>query len=344
MKIILFSTDSLFVEGGSRRIVEWLEIELVDRGHEVERIYLPEIDAPELILRQMAALRMINFAKADLVICFRPQSHLIQHPKKVLWFIHHVRSFYDLWDTEHRTFPDDDRHRAIRDVVHEADTVALAEASKVFTNSAVVSQRLAKFNGITSEVLYPPLHRPERFRFEEMNDEIVCVSRLQAHKRQHLLVEALEFTRTPVRLRLCGASSGPDYPGRIAEVIERLDLSDRVVFENVWLAETVKQELLARCLAVAYVPENEDSYGYVALEAAHSRKPILTTTDSGGVLEFVEDGENGLVAAPDSRSIAAAMDRLFENQVEAKAMGTSAQARVEKLGISWDAVVERLLA
>ena len=32
-------------------------------------------------------------------------------------------------------------------------------------------------------------------------------------------------------------------------------------------------------LAVAYVPDDEDSYGYPSLEAAHARKAVLTASD-----------------------------------------------------------------
>ena len=344
MRIILCSTDALFVEGGARQIVEWLQEELASRGHEVERIYLPEIDTPELILRQMAAFRMINFERADRVICFRPQSHLICHDHKILWFIHHVRAFYDQWDTEYRPLPADERHTAIRDAVRRADSVAIAEAAAVFTNSQVVSDRLLEFNGAASEVLYPPMREPSRFTSTGMNDEIVYIARVLRPKRQHLLVEALEFTMTPVRVRLCGESSGPEYPEYIEEIAARLGVGDRVTFDHRWISESEKELRLAECLAVAYVAENEDSYGYSTLEAAHASKPVLTLEDSGGVLEFVEDGVNGRVVAADPRAIAGALDEFYTNRVRTAEMGTAARSRVDDLNISWEHVIDRLLA
>jgi hypothetical protein len=41
----------------------------------------------------------------------------------------------------------------------------------------------------------------------------------------------------------------------------------------------------------------------VTLEAFLSRKPVVTCADSGGTLEFVVDGENGFVCAPEPESI-----------------------------------------
>src|SRR4051812_17042746 len=218
MKIALCSSFVPFVSGGYRNIVEWLEVALRDGGHQVERIYLPEVDTPGLLFRQMAAFRFVDLAAADRIICFRPQAHLIPHPHKVVWFIHHLRVFYDLWDNPYRGFPDDAKHRGIRDALRTADTAALHEAAMVFSNSRVVSERLRIYNGIDSELLYPPLLQPERFHFRSMNDEIVCICRFEHHKRQHLLVEALRHCRRPVRLRLCGLGSGSAY----LETLDRL--------------------------------------------------------------------------------------------------------------------------
>ena len=97
MKVALCSTIVPFIGGGARNIVEWLETMLLEAGHSVERVYLPMVDTPELLFRQMAAFRFIDLSMADRIICFRPQSHLIQHTHKILWFIHHIRVLYDLW-------------------------------------------------------------------------------------------------------------------------------------------------------------------------------------------------------------------------------------------------------
>ena len=55
-------------------------------------------------------------------------------------------------------------------------------------------------------------------------------------------------------------------------------------------------------------PFDED-FGYVTLEAFLSRKPVITATDSGGPLEFVDDGVNGSIIAPQPESLADAINR-----------------------------------
>ena len=46
--------------------------------------------------------------------------------------------------------------------------------------------------------------------------------------------------------------------------------------------------------AVAYLPFDEDSLGYCTMEAFQAAKPVLTVTDSGGVLDIVRDRDTGL--------------------------------------------------
>jgi glycosyltransferase involved in cell wall biosynthesis len=345
MRIAICSSIVPFVFGGGRNIVDWLALMLREAGHEVEVVYLPHVDSPELLFRQIAAYRWIDLTEsADRVICIRPPAHFIRHPHKILWFIHHVRVLYDLWDSPYREFPDDPRHRGIRDALHAADTLALHEAERVFSLSHVVADRLRRFNGVESEVLYHPILAPETFRCEDGGDEIVSVCRMEHHKRQHLLLEALRHTRTPVRLRLHGAASDSAYSAQLETLIRQHGLQGRVVLEDRWISDSEKVDVLARSLAVAYVPVDEDSYGYPTVEAAHSYKPVITTSDSGGVLEFVVNGTNGLVADPDPRSVAEAMDRLYLDREATRLMGRNAKARVADLDITWSHVLERLLA
>ncbi len=344
MKVVLASSFVPFINGGARFIVEWLEEKLLEHGHEVERFYLPFIETPEDLLDQVAAFRLMDLSQAgDRLIAFRPPSYVLRHPNKVLWFIHHIRTFYDLWGQPHAPLPTP-QNDAIRQALVHLDTQAISEARQVFTNSQVVSERLRTFNGLASQPLYPPIYRPERFRCEGYGDEIVVVCRVEPHKRQLLLIQAMAHVRTGVRLRLCGRSSSEAYSKVVHEAIAALGVADRVSFEDRWISEEEKADLLAGALAAAYLPHDEDSYGYPSLEAAHAQKCVITTHDSGGVLELVEDGRNGLVTAPTPVALADAMDRLYRDRPLAARLGQANLRCLAELKIDWNHVVEALTA
>ncbi|HEX6974552.1 MAG TPA: glycosyltransferase, partial [Vicinamibacterales bacterium] len=97
----------------------------------------------------------------------------------------------------------------------------------------------------------------------------------------------------------------------------------------------------AGALAVAYPPFDED-FGYVTIEGFLARKPVITCTDSGGPNEFVRNGVNGFVCAPDPGEIADAVNRLAADRALAARLGDAGHDVAA--AITWDGVIERLVA
>ena len=343
MRVIIASTIVPFIEGGGTFIVDWLEHVLREHGHEVDVLRIPFHSYYPEMPAQMLALRLLDISQhGDRLIAIRTPSYLLRHPNKVLWFIHHHRGAYDLWGTPYWDLPDTPKGHAYRRSIVMADQVAFSEARNIFTNSEVVSKRLEMYNGVNSEVLYPPVFRPERYHCGEFGDYILYVSRINGHKRQHLAVEALKYTRTPVKLMLAGK---PDHAQALQELQGAMNgVSDRLILKPTWMSEEDKVELFADCLAGIYIPFNEDSYGYPSLEAHHAGKAVISTTDAGGTKELIVHGENGFLVEPDPRAIADCMDQLYLNRKLARKMGAAGTKRMKDLGISWDAVVQKLLA
>lgn len=345
MRVAVASSAVPFVPGGASKIVADLVGALRERGHDVETILLPHGDDLDRTVDQLLAMRLLDVSHiGDRLIAIRPPSHLLRHPSKVVWMIHHDRRFYDLWGTAYAPVAATVEGTRLRDAVRAADNAGLPEARAIFTNSRVVGDRLRSFNGLDSQVLYPPLGDAAGFRCEPAGNSIVYVSRIAHHKRQGLLAASMAHVSGDVRLVLAGA---PDDPQALADLhaqIERAEVGDRVTVLARWISEEEKRELVAGALACAYIPFEEDSYGYPSLEAAHARKAILTCSDSGGTLELIRDGVNGVVAQPTPRSIASAIDRLAGDREATRRMGEAAGGRLDALGISWDHVVERLLA
>ena len=205
---------------------------------------------------------------------------------------------------------------AIRQVVINADSLYLAQARRVFTSSQVISEQLQKVNGIASEVLHAPLARTEHFFCSGYGNYFLCPECATADERQALVIEAMKHVTSGVRL----------------VTIPRC------------MNEDEKARLFAGALGIIYTPYDEESCGDVTLESYHSRKPVITCRDSGGVTNLVRHGDTGLVVEPEPAALAQAMDELFDNRDRAAKMGNAGYELMMASGINWDNAIEKLLA
>jgi len=348
MKIVIANAQVPFVSGGAEILADDLQKALVSHGHEVELVRIPfKWYPPERIPEHILACRLIDLTescgcKIDLLIGLKFPAYYIKHTNKVLWIAHQHRPAYDLWGTVFQDIPDSNTGIQIRNCIINADNNFLPEARKIFTISKNVSSRLKKFNNIDSTPLYPPLLNPERFSCNGLGDYIFYPSRIGALKRQELAVESMKYTKTDVKLVVAGRPDSEYVLQSLNGIIEYNRLFDRVRIMT-GMSEEEKIGLYSDCLGVLFIPHDED-YGYITLEAFYSKKPVITTTDAGGPLEFVTNDVNGLVVAPDPKSIAEAMDQLYTNKKKARTMGESGYEKLRDMNLSWNRVIENLLA
>lgn len=343
MRVLVASTIVPFIEGGGTFIVDWLGLTLKEYGYEVDIIKLPFTSHYKVMQEQMLSLRLLDIAdRADKLITIRTPSYLLKHQNKTLWFIHHHRGAYDLWGSKYQDIPNTLEGQAIREYIIRADDLAFREAKKIYTNSKIVSERLKKYNGVDSSVLYPPLINPERFYCNGYNDYIFYPSRICTHKRQDLAIKAMKYTKTDVKLIIAGKFESDIYANEVKSFIQRNKLSHKIELIDRWITEEEKINLFSNALAAAYIPYDEDSYGYPSLEASHSKKAIVTCRDSGGTLELIEDGYNGYITEPDPKMLAETFDKLYKDKSKTQKMGENALARLENININWEHVVRRL--
>ena len=118
----------------------------------------------------------------------------------------------------------------------------------------------------------------------------------------------------------------------------KLKVEDRVEFLG-FVPDDELIELYANSRAVYFAPVDED-YGYITLEAFLSEKPVITCNDSGGVLEFVEDGHSGFVVEPNSESLASSINKIWFDKKKSIDMGRSGYEIVKD--INWDNVIKKL--
>jgi glycosyltransferase involved in cell wall biosynthesis len=348
MKIVIATAQVPFIRGGAEILAEGLLHALRSQRHAAEIVAIPfKWYPPERILEQVLACRLLDLSESggapiDRVIGLKFPAYLIPHPHKVLWLLHQFRTAYDLWD---HPFGDLDRYPngpQVREAIQRIDQNLIPEAKAVFTISRNVSSRLWHYCGIDSVPLYHPPASAELFYGGPVEDYFFYPSRLASLKRQALVLQALAATRRPVRVRFAGLADEAHYGETLEMLARQLNVEHRVE----WLGQVTEEEkraLYAHALGVIFPPVDED-YGYVTLEAMLAAKPLITCTDSGAPLEFVQHDVTGLIARPSPQDIAMAMDRLWDDRSWAWAMGEAGKKRYDNLNISWATVAERLVA
>jgi glycosyltransferase involved in cell wall biosynthesis len=250
-----------------------------------------------------------------------------------------MREYYDLWDDFSSRLSTQARIKetARRTLIRAADSYFFkSHVTKLYTISGGVRDRLARWNGVRGEVLHPP-PPPRDSRCDGYGDYFFFASRLSPLKRADLILQALAEPEARAARCVIGGE-GEDEP-RLRKLARELGLVDRVEFVG-RLSDDDLVTHLARCRAVVFPPKNED-YGFVTVEAFASAKAVITTNDSGGPLEFVRSGENGLVATPDAPGLARAMSQVQASLDLARRLGT--QGRQDIAGLTWAEAVKKLV-
>ncbi len=343
-RIAVVTSGQPFGGGGHLVIAEGLVRALREAGHEADLVLTPQ----NRFGRQGAAyaaawLTDVGMAqdggRIDQVVTLRYPAYAVRHDAHVCWLTHPMREYYDLWESFSASLTPSQRlkERVRRRLVHAADRYCLTRhVDRLFVISGVIQRRLSEWGGLASEVLHPP-PPPRDYRCDGYGDYLFAVSRLTRLKRLDLLVRALaEPAASGVRLVIAGEG---EMAGPLRELVRALSLESRVSLVGRIDSDDLIGHL-ARCRAVCFPAQDED-YGFVTAEAFASRKAVITCTDSGGSLEMVRDGVEGLVCAPTAEALAPALGQLMADSALASRMGEAGWRAVSTL--TWPRVVERVV-
>jgi len=255
-----------------------------------------------------------------------------KHPADLDRFLDAIEAYFSRSDLEQSdlNFPGP----IARDIVHALDEYALSPA-RIKTYAAIshtVRERAGYFPASAKvSVAYPP-PRLEGF-YCASDDHLFTTSRLDSPKRVALLIEAMRHVRSNIKLIIAGKGPEEEYLKTLANGDPRIQFAG-------YLSDSELLDHYAHALAVPFVPYDED-YGLITIEAMKSAKPVITTTDSGGVIEFVVDKQTGLVVPPTAKDLALAIDYVCDHRDKAKEMGRNGQRLVA--GIGWRKVAEQLV-
>jgi glycosyltransferase involved in cell wall biosynthesis len=340
--ILVCEVQVPLVRGGAEILVRQLVDRLRDHGYQAELVSVPFKWYPkDEILAHAAAWRLLDLSESsgtpiDLVIATKFPSYFVRHPNKVAWLVHQHRAAYELCGTMYSDFAHVDLDVGLRQQLIALDTQMLSECRRLYTIAGNTTARVNTYNGLRAETLYHPPRLADRLTAGPAQDYILSVGRLETIKRHDLAIRAMVLRRDPIRLVIVGRGT---QEANLRALVEELGVGDRVQ-----LAGAVSDEellaLYAGALGVFFAPFDED-YGYVTLEAFLAHKPVVTARDSGGTLEFVQDGVNGWVCDPRPDAVADAFGRLSANRSGAAALGEAGFERARL--VTWDGVIEKLV-
>lgn len=205
-----------------------------------------------------------------------------------------------------------------------SDTTVLVQAEDI------ASDVKSEFDPVDIRVLGNGVSIPTTYAD---GDEVVCVARLEEWKGVDVLIEALAGTERSLTV----VGDGPERP-KLEGMASRLGVDS----EFVGLVDhaAVREHMENGRVFVQPSREGEGLPNTV-LEAMAIGLPVVAT-NSGGLGDFITDGENGyLVQTEDPEALRERIEALFVDDELYDRMGENARKYVESNN-SWDAIVDSL--
>jgi len=164
---------------------------------------------------------------------------------------------------------------------------AIRKMDVILADSKNVQNRIQKFLGLESTVLYPPCD-VDKFNWMGQEDYYLSTARLTSYKRVDIIIQA--FIKLPQK-RLIITSTGPDEK-KLKQLAEG--------FDNIQFTGDINdnelKNLIGNAIATIYIPIDED-FGMSPVESMAAGKPVIGSGE-GGLLETVIHGETGWLSSP----------------------------------------------
>jgi len=348
MRVAVINTQVPFVRGGAEVLADDLVKQLRIRNISSCLITIPFKWYPnDTLVKHVQACWNIdvsesNANKIDKIICLKFPVYCLTHQFKIIWLCHQHRPVYDMWNNQVGGLVNTEENRKLKSFIKFSDNEALITAKKRFAISKNVSHRLKLHNDIQSDVLYPPISskitKKDKIEYDKF---ILCPSRINRLKRQHLIVEAFCSISSDYKLILTGIKEDAEYFTDITKIISKYNRENDVIFLG-FISDEKLSSLYRRCNFVTFIPYDED-YGYITIEAMSYMKCVLCTSDSGGVNEFIEHGVNGYKVSPQKESLSAALNTLIHTKDSIK-FGKAAYEKYLSLNLCWDNTINKLVS
>lgn len=205
---------------------------------------------------------------------------------------------------------------------HAAGIVLQTERSKFFFNKKIQKKAVILPNSLNPDFIRP--------RYEGQREKrIVAVGRLDANKNHEMMIRAFATLRERYPEYTLTIYGEGELRSFLEDLTQKLRVADRVSLAGVIPDVAAQIERAALFLLTSY----SEGVSNALIEALATGLPVIATdVPSGGTVELVTDGINGLIIpAGDQRALETAMDRLLGDPAYADGLGREAVKIQERL-------------
>lgn len=210
----------------------------------------------------------------------------ITTPKNTLHVCYcHTPTRY-LWHDSHSYVEELNYNRLIKKIIpyflprlRHLDFIAAQHVDYFIANSLVVKERIKKYYGRDSFVIYPPVNTDFFELGDKIGDYYLAGGRLVAYKKYDLAIKA--FNKLGLKLKIFG--TGPESRRLRKLALPNIEFLGAVNDQE-------KKELYRHCLA--YINPQMEDFGITAVEAMASGRPVIAFA-GGGALETIIPGQTG---------------------------------------------------
>jgi len=195
------------------------------------------------------------------------------------------------------------------------DAVAADRPDYYFSNSRYIKNRIKKYYGRDSKVIYPPVDVNKFTPLKNdsaVGDYYLFVSRLVGYKKCDLVIEAFNKLKLPLKI----IGRGPEK-ARLKKIAKQ-----NIDFLGYLSDEQMKKYYRE---ARAFVFAAEEDFGIVPVEAMAAGRPVIAF-GKGGATESIVEGKTGIFFAEQSvESLMAAIKRFNPKKFDSKAIRKQAE-------------------
>lgn len=164
--------------------------------------------------------------------------------------------------------------------LRRADVASSRTVESFAAISGFVAQRIKKYYGRDSEVIYPPVDTDKFKISDHLEGYYLVISRLVPQKRTDIIISAFNELGLPLKV----VGTGRD------EVSLRKMAKANIDFLGFESSENIAN-LMSRCKALVFA--SLEDFGIVPVEAMASGRPVIAY-GAGGVLDTVVPGQTGV--------------------------------------------------